>query len=560
MTKRNFCRRGLIRLTTVAALLFAISSVPASAGFFDSLDEINPFASEDSDTRMIDALPRRPWEASLQRAMAESDDPEALQGLPDGVTALRMSSNGLIRNHAISSYLEDMGQRLLAGSPITGAPIQFVITANVGYGEAMAMHDGAIGIPIGLLRKVESQDELAFVLAHEIAHVLLKHHDIDWFLDMQGSMISAAEIGLTFVDQMAKKVGASDLDQSGALKGLRILKTFYEVNESGIFPAFTREQEEEADFLGLDLMVRAGYSYNGALDVIARLIDYEEAEKARREAEKARTEELGEEIEEAVASGDFGGAAFGIFDAIGAGIDDIAGLLGRSHYNAEARQESLFEYMDSRYADDAPADSSATPLIALQKRPDVAALFANYDHAREAYRLLQSGKIKDAAGRARSAVGGGQGKDSWPRFVFSETRAQQGDKAKAAKNLEIALGGWKPTFNVYRNLSALYWDLGQREKAKTLLSQAMEEFDNPPQLYAELIYREQQTGNHKKAQRLALECRVKKRAAAYACDAAVQGKRPEDVKKASRGEKISGKLKKKSNEGAAKMSTRGKKN
>ena len=114
--------------------------------------------------------------------------------------------------------------------------------------------------------------------------------------------------------------------------------------------------------------------------------------------------------------------------------------------------------------------------------------------------------------------------------------------------------------NVYRNLSALYWDLGQREKAKTLLSQAMEEFDNPPQLYAELIYREQQTGNHKKAQRLALECRVKKRAAAYACDAAVQGKRPEDVKKASRGEKISGKLKKKSNEGAAKMSTRGKKN
>tara|TARA_B100000963_G_scaffold186182_1_gene161890 strand:+ start:1079 stop:2050 length:972 start_codon:yes stop_codon:yes gene_type:complete len=111
---------------------------------------------------------------------------------------------------------------------------------------AFAAPGGFIFISTGMLNFLESEDELAFVLAHEIGHIELDH-------------------GLNAVIQKT----SGDLFKKGA-GGMGISDSFFggmiDFAENG----YSKDLEMEADGRGAILAVRAGYDVNAALNVIKK--------------------------------------------------------------------------------------------------------------------------------------------------------------------------------------------------------------------------------------------------------------------------------------------------
>ena len=105
---------------------------------------------------------------------------------------------------------------------------------------AFALPGGKIGVYTGLLKVAKSQDQLATVIGHEVAHVLARH------ANERVSTAYTAQAALTVIGESGVV--------SPQLMGLMGLGT-----QVGVLLPFSRTQESEADLLGLDLMARAGF-------------------------------------------------------------------------------------------------------------------------------------------------------------------------------------------------------------------------------------------------------------------------------------------------------------
>ena len=80
----------------------------------------------------------------------------------------------MLSDPAISRYVADLGARLASQAPGSKFPYKFKV-ANLSDINAFALPGGFIYVHRGLLEKVRSEGELAGVMAHEIAHVALRH-------------------------------------------------------------------------------------------------------------------------------------------------------------------------------------------------------------------------------------------------------------------------------------------------------------------------------------------------------------------------------------------------
>jgi len=123
---------------------------------------------------------------------------------------------------------------------------------------AFAMAGGKVGVFTGLFKIAKTDDELASVIAHEIAHVTAKH--VHEKLSRELAVDTVGTVGT--LGGLAG--GASGLTVS-ALSQVYGLTT----GISGF--AFDRAKEKEADYIGLMYMARAGYDPQAAVRVIEAL-------------------------------------------------------------------------------------------------------------------------------------------------------------------------------------------------------------------------------------------------------------------------------------------------
>ncbi len=539
------------------ALVLAVPPSPARAGFLDS---INPFADtkDEFEGRFADTLEPGLWIPPLERLAAERAARDAQSGnrsrfggqseerggyeapaaradpakprpppdpIPDGLTLLRIGEDSVAHAPAWEAYLDGIGAQLLAGSPVTGAPLRYYVTASGDYPAAKAYPDGAVGIPIGLLRLVDSEDELAFVLGHEAAHVILGHHDSDWFQSINQNMVSAAEMALGLGIAVSQKLGKGDFATEAAKFAL-IAGAALLVADKGLFPSFTREQEDEADLLGLDLMIRGGYNYQGAFDAFEKIQAWE-AERAKRGSPRdEKRAALEREAAQSAKSGAVDRMLGNVLKLFSLAVEEVGEKIAVSHRSTAARQESLLDYFLREYAEEVPPDSRALRLETIRNSPEGRELFASYESARGAIKRAKAGKLKEAEVLARKGVSGNFKNDSLTRYAFFQTRQRQGKLDRARRNLELALEGPRPTLAIYRELADIHWAQGRRRQAMGVLQAAFVTFKKPPVLYADLIYRHYQLGNMKKANRMAIECKFRNRAAGKVCRKAAKGESP----------------------------------
>ena len=116
---------------------------------------------------------------------------------------------------------------------------------------AFCMPGGKIVVYEGLLKLVSSDDELAVVVGHEVAHAVAKHSN---------ERIS---------QQLLTQYGAQILGQALSEKSANIQKignTVYGLGaQYGVTLPFSRKHESEADYMGLIFMTMAGYNPSTAI-------------------------------------------------------------------------------------------------------------------------------------------------------------------------------------------------------------------------------------------------------------------------------------------------------
>lgn len=117
---------------------------------------------------------------------------------------------------------------------------------------AFCMPGGKIVVYEGLMKLVSSDDELAVVLGHEVAHAVAKHSN------ERMSQQLLAQYGAQVLGQALSEKSAAVQNLAGQVYGVGA--------QYGMMLPFSRKHESEADYIGLILMTIAGYNPDVALN------------------------------------------------------------------------------------------------------------------------------------------------------------------------------------------------------------------------------------------------------------------------------------------------------
>ncbi|MEY3901038.1 MAG: hypothetical protein RL189_344 [Pseudomonadota bacterium] len=160
-----------------------------------------------------------------------------------------------VRTDEVQSYVNQLGQYLALHStrPVLFNGYRFVVV-NDEAPTALSAPGGFVAMSHSMLQLLKSEDELAAVLAHEIAHIALKHAEEN----IKSS--NRAELGRRIFQI------AADANQlaEGAL-------VFSDAIAAGFNLKFNQDQEMEADAKALVILRRAGYSPTALYKALNRI-------------------------------------------------------------------------------------------------------------------------------------------------------------------------------------------------------------------------------------------------------------------------------------------------
>jgi hypothetical protein len=161
-------------------------------------------------------------------------------------------SSHLVTDPVVVEYVNRVGQNLVKNSD---AKVPFTIKVlDTDEINAMALPGGFFYVNSGLILACDSEDELAGVMAHEIAHVAA-HHAAREMTRMNYMQIGSIPL-MIFAQGSWTAYGIYEASQ------LAIPLTFLQ---------FSREYEAEADYLGIQYAYRAGYDPQGMVSIFEKL-------------------------------------------------------------------------------------------------------------------------------------------------------------------------------------------------------------------------------------------------------------------------------------------------
>jgi predicted Zn-dependent protease len=179
-----------------------------------------------------------------------TDKEERLLG--DQVSLKLREHFGVYQNQAVTKYVSLVGAGLAQASTRPNLDWQFIVLDTDGV-NAYAAPGGIVHITRGPLGLMKSESELAGVLGHEITHVTVKH-TVRAIQKSKGVSMASNEIG-----------GAGDLRQKfiAKMSGLAFNKLFE--------GEFSREDENEADRVGIQVANKIGYAPSGMVEVLKKI-------------------------------------------------------------------------------------------------------------------------------------------------------------------------------------------------------------------------------------------------------------------------------------------------
>jgi predicted Zn-dependent protease len=188
-------------------------------------------------------------EIGVVASSAISLDKEVLIG--DALMRQLRGQAPIINDPLLDEYIQDIGNRLVAQADNVKFPYKFFIINSPDI-NAFAFFGGHIGIHTGLIFNARNESELASVLAHEVSHVTQRHIARSIEARQKSSPLQIASLlGSILLAAVNPEVGMAAISVSNAASAQSSIN-------------YTRQNEKEADRVGISILADAGFDPNGA--------------------------------------------------------------------------------------------------------------------------------------------------------------------------------------------------------------------------------------------------------------------------------------------------------
>jgi predicted Zn-dependent protease len=162
---------------------------------------------------------------------------------------------GAVQDSQLNSYVSDVGNKMAAASHRPHMPYSFRVV-NATYVNAYAFPGGSIAATRGIMLSLENEAELASLLGHELGHVNARH---------SAEQMSKGQLTQALVGGISVLAGT----QSAALGDLA--GQLGQISAGALLASYSRDNEREADALGMSYMVGAGYGSEGFVGLMEML-------------------------------------------------------------------------------------------------------------------------------------------------------------------------------------------------------------------------------------------------------------------------------------------------
>lgn len=162
---------------------------------------------------------------------------------------------GISQDAQLNQYLAGVGKQMAGATHRPDMPYAFQ-AVNANYVNAYAFPGGSIACTRGILLEMESEDQLAALLGHELGHVNARH-----FAESQakGTLVDLAVAGVSIAAASKNAEYGQIAQMIGGLGG------------GALLAHYSRDNEREADALGVEYMARSGYNPDGMTDLMNML-------------------------------------------------------------------------------------------------------------------------------------------------------------------------------------------------------------------------------------------------------------------------------------------------
>jgi predicted Zn-dependent protease len=242
-------------------VVLAVFCIPAQAQFGNFLKSLDV-------NKVLDAGKK------ITEANKEYTQEEEVQ-LGEGLTAGLLGAAPLHKDERLQRYVNRVGRWIALHGERPDLPWSFGVI-DVETINAFAMPGGMVIISNGLLKRLQSESELAGVLAHEIAHVVQKHQ----LKAIQSGQLAdvAQSVG---TDYATSRIAGGGGNAVGKVLGSALAGQGIELLKNGfLVKPLDRDKEYEADRMGVVLAARAGYDPYGLVAVMQMLAQVKGSDEA----------------------------------------------------------------------------------------------------------------------------------------------------------------------------------------------------------------------------------------------------------------------------------------
>ncbi len=162
-----------------------------------------------------------------------------------------------VEDPEVVNYVEEVGRRIIAHIGPHYFPFKFYVLKDETL-NAFAVPGGYIFVNTGLLEEIDREDELAGVLAHELAHVQARH------LAKRIEKLTRLNLASAAVTIVGLLLGRGEMGQALAVTSSALAATKA--------LSYSRADEEEADRLGFEYLTAAGYDPRGFIEVFNKIV------------------------------------------------------------------------------------------------------------------------------------------------------------------------------------------------------------------------------------------------------------------------------------------------
>lgn len=328
----------------------------------------------------------------------------------------------------LRKYIKAVALKLLSNYPeeALDPPLTIQITDSENYNAGITAFN-LLEITTGTLLNVQSEDELAAILAHEMSHSIFRHHNSDVWNKVHRKLLRT---GSLMVGSYLTKATGSKVFAGLTMVADKPLKDYH---DNVLNYERKREDELECDLLAIDMLFKAGYDWT-AVDLYIERAGHNEHKTADEEAK-------------------------GFFSS-----------LAVSHPESYVRIRNAKMYQQREYMDyvlDLPEPDYDTYHKNVLEGKGFKAIERRlyYNNARLALEKKELGKAEK---NIRLALKGHPNDpDPKIRLLFYKIRKAQGKINKAIQNLEIARKGRNTTSEIY---DLLMEERSRREEWATVVT------------------------------------------------------------------------------------------